>query len=62
MRKSEILDPVVRAVVLMRESEHILSDYVHSVSSADDKTALADVTGRLRIITDMLETDFGVYL
>lgn len=62
MRKSEILDPVVRAVVQMREAEHILTSYQQAVSLEDDKTALADVTGRLRIITDMLETDFGVYL
>lgn len=62
MRKSEILDPVVRAVVLLREAESILESYRVSVSSNDDRSALVGFTGRLRILTDELETDFGVYL
>lgn len=62
MRKSEILDPALRAVVLLREAGRILGDYRQSVSSHDDKQALDGYTGRLRILTDEVESDFGVYL
>jgi hypothetical protein len=62
VRKSEILDPVVHAVVLLREVGHILDEYRMSVSSSDDKEAPVGYTGRLRILTDEVETDFGAYL
>ena len=62
MRKSEILDPVVRAVVLMREAQNIMSDYSVSVSSHDDKRVASEVARLLGEMTDNLEIDFGVYL
>ena len=62
MRKNEVTDPVVRAVVLIREAQNILSDYQHSISDHSDRQALAGAQDNLYAVRSELESDFGLYL